>query len=116
MTFGGCADTFILDPTTGHRDAGRAVQRFIEVDGRKLEVYTARPAAQGDREPDGFVLEFCGKSTRAEDITQYVADRWESHAVEVWVMNYPGYGDGLRISVGTDEEIDRLLAELTRIG
>jgi histidinol-phosphate aminotransferase len=24
-------------------------------------------------------------------------------------MNYPGYGDGLRISVGTDAEIDRLL-------
>lgn len=31
-------------------------------------------------------------------------------------MSYPGYGDGLRISVGTDEEIDRLLAELERIG
>ena len=30
-------------------------------------------------------------------------------------MNYEGYGDGLRISVGTDEEIDRLLAELTAI-
>ena len=30
-------------------------------------------------------------------------------------MNYPGYGDGLRISVGTDPEIDRLLAELRRI-
>src|SRR5262249_41486906 len=27
-------------------------------------------------------------------------------------MNYQGYGDGLRISIGTDEEIDKLLAEL----
>lgn len=27
-------------------------------------------------------------------------------------LNYEGYGDGLRITVGTDEEIDRLLAEL----
>ena len=27
-------------------------------------------------------------------------------------MNYEGYGDGLRISVGTDAEIDRLLEEL----
>ncbi|MFN4258830.1 MAG: histidinol-phosphate transaminase [Gemmataceae bacterium] len=27
-------------------------------------------------------------------------------------MNYPGYGDGLRVSVGTDAEIDRLLREL----
>ena len=31
-------------------------------------------------------------------------------------MVYEGYGDGLRISVGTDVEIDRLLAELRRIG
>jgi histidinol-phosphate aminotransferase len=30
-------------------------------------------------------------------------------------MAYEGYGDGLRISVGTDAEIDRLLEELTRI-
>jgi histidinol-phosphate aminotransferase len=30
-------------------------------------------------------------------------------------MNYAGYGDGLRISVGTDAEIDLLLGELSRI-
>jgi histidinol-phosphate/aromatic aminotransferase/cobyric acid decarboxylase-like protein len=27
-------------------------------------------------------------------------------------MNYGEFGDGLRITVGTDAEIDRLLAEL----
>ncbi len=30
-------------------------------------------------------------------------------------MNYEGYGDGLRISVGTDDEVDRLLEELRRL-
>ena len=30
-------------------------------------------------------------------------------------MNYEGYGDGLRITVGADEEIDRLLAEMRRL-
>jgi histidinol-phosphate aminotransferase len=30
-------------------------------------------------------------------------------------MNYPGYGDGLRISVGTDAEIDRLVEELKQL-
>ena len=30
-------------------------------------------------------------------------------------MNYEGYGDGVRITVGSDAEIDRLLDELTRI-
>jgi histidinol-phosphate aminotransferase len=35
--------------------------------------------------------------------------------VLVRYMNYEGYGDGLRISVGSDAEIDRLLDELRRI-
>jgi histidinol-phosphate aminotransferase len=30
-------------------------------------------------------------------------------------MNYEGYGDGLRISVGTDEQIDRFFEELQRL-
>jgi histidinol-phosphate aminotransferase len=30
-------------------------------------------------------------------------------------MSFEGYGDGLRISVGTDEDIDRLLAEVERL-
>jgi histidinol-phosphate aminotransferase len=30
-------------------------------------------------------------------------------------MNYEGYGDGLRISVGSDEEVDRLMTELRAI-
>ena len=30
-------------------------------------------------------------------------------------MAYDGYGDGLRVSVGTDEEVSRLLAELRAI-
>jgi uncharacterized protein len=92
ITFGGCADTFLLDAPAGHRDAGSARRHFITVDGKALEIWTARPAGQGDREPEGFVLEFCGKATRAEQITQYVAERWKRHAIEAWVMNYPGYG------------------------
>lgn len=35
--------------------------------------------------------------------------------VLVRYMNYPGHGDGLRISVGSEAEIDRLLAELRTI-
>ena len=30
-------------------------------------------------------------------------------------MNYPGWGDGLRVSVGTDQEIDTYLKELQRL-
>ena len=39
----------------------------------------------------------------------------KSQQILVRYMNYAGYGDGLRISVGTDAEIDRLLAALAAI-
>jgi histidinol-phosphate aminotransferase len=35
--------------------------------------------------------------------------------VLVRYMNYPGYGDGIRISVGTPSEVEKLLMELTAI-
>jgi uncharacterized protein len=91
MTFGGCADTLILRPSTGPRKAGSATARIIESDGRRIEVFTARSAG-GWGEPDAFVLEFTGNATRAEDIAQYVAARWKALDAEAWVMNYPGYG------------------------
>jgi pimeloyl-ACP methyl ester carboxylesterase len=93
MTFGGCADRLLLFPSTKPIDPGRAQRFTINDDGRRLEIFKARsPAAAADVEPQAFVLEFCGNATRAEQITQYVADRWSRFPVEVWVMNYPGYG------------------------
>ncbi|MBI3469417.1 MAG: histidinol-phosphate transaminase [Planctomycetes bacterium] len=39
-------------------------------------------------------------------------EQLKERRILVRYMNYPGYGDGLRISVGTDGEIDRLIDEL----
>jgi histidinol-phosphate aminotransferase len=44
-----------------------------------------------------------------------VYEELKKRRILVRYMNYEGYGDGLRISVGTDGEIDRLLEELDRI-
>jgi histidinol-phosphate aminotransferase len=44
-----------------------------------------------------------------------IYEELKKNNILVRYMNYEGYGDGLRISVGTDEEIDRLLAELAAI-
>ena len=41
--------------------------------------------------------------------------RLKDHKILVRLMSYPGYPDGLRISVGTDAEIDRLLEMLGEI-
>lgn len=55
---------------------------------------------------------WCRRSDRPlKTIYEELKRRW----ILVRYMNYAGYGDGLRISVGTDAEIDRLLAELAAI-
>jgi pimeloyl-ACP methyl ester carboxylesterase len=90
---GGCADYFLLHPSTGPADAGGAERHVLSSNDRSVEYFTARSAgAAHGVEPKAFVLEFCGNATRAEYITRYVADRWGRRPVEVWVMNYPGFG------------------------
>ncbi|MFN7813704.1 MAG: aminotransferase class I/II-fold pyridoxal phosphate-dependent enzyme, partial [Planctomycetia bacterium] len=44
-----------------------------------------------------------------------IYDALKANGILVRLMNYPGWGDGLRISVGTDAEIDALLACLRTI-
>ena len=44
-----------------------------------------------------------------------IFEELKRRGILVRYMVYDGYGDGLRVSVGTDEEIDRLLAELKSI-
>lgn len=46
---------------------------------------------------------------------QRIFDELKNRKILVRYMSYEGYGDGLRISVGTDADIDRLLAELKAI-
>ena len=47
----------------------------------------------------------------ARETFQHLKER----KILVRLMSYPGYPDGLRISIGTDEEIDRLLETINRI-
>jgi histidinol-phosphate aminotransferase len=53
--------------------------------------------------------------TRADRPVKPVYEELKRRRLLVRYMNYEGHGDGLRISVGTDEEIDRLLTELAAI-
>ncbi len=66
---------------------------MIVVEGRNVEVLVGRsPGMLKTGQAKVLDLEFCGNATRAEWIAQYIADRWKERAVEVWVMNYPGFG------------------------
>jgi pimeloyl-ACP methyl ester carboxylesterase len=86
----GCADLLILPPDPAPYIANGTSQRTFQRDGLKLDAYTARsPDAQG-REPAAFVLRFTGGD--ASGSAAFTASRWRERPVEVWVVNYPGYG------------------------
>jgi histidinol-phosphate aminotransferase len=52
---------------------------------------------------------------RGDQALKPIYEELKNRFILVRYMDYDGYGDGLRISVGTDEEIDRLLTELQAI-
>ncbi len=52
---------------------------------------------------------------RRRDPVKPVYEELKRRLILVRYMNYEGCGDGLRITVGTEDEIDRLLLELRRI-
>jgi histidinol-phosphate aminotransferase len=52
---------------------------------------------------------------RSDRPVRAIFEELKGRRVLVRYMDYAGYGDGLRITVGTDAEIDRLLAELQTI-
>ncbi len=92
VTFTGVLDPLIIGPRPGAFDAGGASRQIVNASGKAIEVWVSRSAAARIDGPQAYVLEFCGNSTRAEQIAQYVPLRWKSFPVETWVMNYPGAG------------------------
>jgi histidinol-phosphate aminotransferase len=55
---------------------------------------------------------WCQRSDRP---VKPIYEELKRRMILVRYMQFPGYGDGMRISIGTDAEIDRLLAELRQI-
>jgi histidinol-phosphate aminotransferase len=54
-------------------------------------------------------------ATRSDRPVKAIFEELKRRKILVRYMHYPDFGDGLRISVGTDAEIDRLLDELKTI-
>ena len=52
---------------------------------------------------------------RSDRPVKPIYEELKRRMILVRYMSYEGYGDGLRISVGTDANIDQLLAELSRL-
>ena len=54
-------------------------------------------------------------ATRMDRPVKPIFEELKNRKILVRYMNYPNHGDGLRISVGSDAEIDRLLEELRNV-
>ena len=93
MLFGHLPDHMILFPTTASIDAGGAVRKTVPFENGELEIWTAqsRRAKQQGR-ADVFILRFYGNADRADRWVAMEADMWNDRAVEIWGMNYPGFG------------------------
>ena len=86
-------DHLILFPTRASIDSGGAVRKTVPFQNGELELWTAisRRAQQSGR-LDTYVLRFYGNADRAERWVAAEADEWNDRAVEIWGMNYPGFG------------------------
>ena len=93
MAFGGCADRLILYPSTDPLYVRGTSRLEVPAQGRRpVEIWTARSSGAVGREPEAFALEFVGNASRAEYMAAAAAGEWGSRPVEVWAVNYPGYG------------------------
>jgi fermentation-respiration switch protein FrsA (DUF1100 family) len=84
-------DSFVLFPTTEPVSAGNAVRRTVSFEKGDLEIWISRstqPSASS--RPDLYLLCFDGNASRAEDGVQI--DLFPEKSVEVWGVNYPGFG------------------------
>ena len=93
ITLAPLPDRLILFPTTDRLDAGAATRKVIPFQSGELEVWTARSALAHQRgQPEIYVLRFYGNADRADRWVAAEAGMWNNRAVEVWGMNYPGFG------------------------
>jgi pimeloyl-ACP methyl ester carboxylesterase len=93
MFFGHLPDRLILFPTKAPIDTGEAVRKTIPFQNGALEVWTAQSRrARETGHADVFILRFYGNADRADRWPAEEAEMWSDRAVEIWGMNYPGFG------------------------
>jgi pimeloyl-ACP methyl ester carboxylesterase len=93
MFLGHLPDHLILFPTKAPINSGGAVRKTIPFQNGDLEVWTAKSRrAQQQGRADIFILRFYGNADRADRWAALESEMWSNRAVEIWGMNYPGFG------------------------
>src|SRR5206468_10706177 len=93
ILFGHLPDHLILFPTKAPIDAGEAARKMVPFQNGELEVWTAKSyRAKQQAGAEIYVLRFYGNADRADRWVAAEAEEWNGRAVEIWGMNYPGFG------------------------
>lgn len=86
-------DRLILFPTSRPIHPGTAAREAVPFDHGEIEVWKASsPSARQTGNAAVYVMRFYGNADRAEPWVALEADTWSKRPVEVWGMNYPGFG------------------------
>jgi uncharacterized protein len=93
MFFAHLPDHLILFPTTAPIDPGDAVRKMLPFENGELEIWTSQSRrAREQRRTDIFILRFYGNADRADRWAALEAEMWSDHSIEIWGVNYPGFG------------------------
>ncbi|MDQ2867635.1 MAG: alpha/beta hydrolase [Verrucomicrobiota bacterium] len=88
------ADSLMLFPTTNVLAVHGAQRLLLPFENGQLEVWTKQSrTAQARGRVDAYILRFYGNADRADRWIDYEADAFGAHAVEIWGVNYPGFGE-----------------------
>jgi pimeloyl-ACP methyl ester carboxylesterase len=91
--FAALPDQLILFPTTNAIKTQGAARRMIAFENGQLECWTAKSRlAQKSGRPEVYILRFYGNADRADRWVALEAEMWNERAVELWGVNYPGFG------------------------
>ena len=86
-------DRLILFPSTAPINPGAALRQSIPFQNGELEVWTAAShRARQSNKVDAYILRFYGNADRAELWASLEAETWNDRAVQIWAVNYPGFG------------------------
>jgi pimeloyl-ACP methyl ester carboxylesterase len=86
-------DQLILFPPTQPINPHGAIRKTIPFENGELELWTARSRVAEQRgRAEIYVLRFYGNADRADRWVAAEAEMWNERAVEIWGMNYPGFG------------------------
>lgn len=93
VLFAALPDRLILFPSTNRIDPGGALRKTVPFENGELEIFSAQSQlAKQQGRAEVFVLRFYGNADRADRWVAMEAEMWDRRAVEVWGVNYPGYG------------------------